>query len=219
MGKNVLTYCGFGLCSFAALCNIIAFSTSNWLESFAEANSRFEKLGLWSACFNNFGYDRDNLGKVYNGCWWIFSYEYRPIWDWLNPKWLLAVQIMMTLVLVLTVVTWLLSLLGIIGMCPPSRGATAQLTNSILMFVAGAFLAISVTIFGIQSDIDRQWIPRPDQNFLSWSFGLAVLAGFFCIFGGMCMLVDSLRLSHERKKGRSPPPYGGYEMKRAPPNY
>ena len=86
MGKNSLTFIGFGLCCFATLCTIISFSTSKWLESYAEANSRFVNLGLWEACFNNFGYDRDNLGKVYNGCWWIFSYEYRPIWDWLNPS-------------------------------------------------------------------------------------------------------------------------------------
>ena len=51
--------------------------------------------------------------------------------------WLLAVQIMMTLVLILTVVVCLLSLLGIVGFCPPNRGATAQLTNSILIFGAG----------------------------------------------------------------------------------
>ena len=86
MGKNTLTFCGFGLCVLCTLCTVISFSSPNWLESYTEAKSRFVKLGLWSACFNKFGYDRDFLGKTYDGCWWIFSYEYRPIWDWLNPS-------------------------------------------------------------------------------------------------------------------------------------
>ena len=85
MGKDILTLCGFALSCLAALFTILSFSTSHWLESYEEAQSRFIKLGLWEACFNNFGYDRDNLGKVYKGCDWIFSYDYRPIFDWLNP--------------------------------------------------------------------------------------------------------------------------------------
>lgn len=85
MGKDILTLIGAVLAGVAALLTIISFSTSKWLESYEEANSRFESLGLWEACFNKFGYDRDNLGKTYDGCQWIFSYDYRPIFDWLNP--------------------------------------------------------------------------------------------------------------------------------------
>lgn len=85
MGKDILTLCGTVLAALSALLTIISFSTTKWLESYKEANSRFVSLGLWEACFNNFGYDRDNLGKTYDGCGWIFSYDYRPIFDWLNP--------------------------------------------------------------------------------------------------------------------------------------
>ena len=66
----------------------IGFSTPNWLELEANyiTNSGFEKLGLWEVCLKNFAYYKDYTGKIYNGCWWIFSYEYRPIWEYLNPR-------------------------------------------------------------------------------------------------------------------------------------
>ncbi|KAK3596355.1 hypothetical protein CHS0354_037072 [Potamilus streckersoni] len=136
----------------------------------------------------------------------------------LYSGWFLAVQIIMTLVLILTLVTTLMTLLFMIDCCPDRRAATTQLTNSLLMFGVGLLIAISVIIFGVQSDTDRQWLTRPDQNFLSWSFGLVVLAGFFAIFAGMCLLVDSLRIKAQARK-ENKEPMGGYIMKRAPPNY
>lgn len=83
----------------------------------------------------------------------------------------------------------------------------------------GFFIAVSVIIFGVKSDTDRQWLSRPDQNYLSWSFGLAVVAGFLAIFSGMCLLVDSLRLSQIRRKTKAPPAYAGYKMSTVPPQY
>ncbi|KAL3892219.1 hypothetical protein ACJMK2_004449 [Sinanodonta woodiana] len=218
MAKISLTLVSFGLCCLCTLFTVIGFSSPNWLESYSESQSTFVRLGLWEACFRNYRNDRDQLAKTYDGCWWIFSYEYRPIWQWLSPRWFLAVQIIMTLVLILTLVTTLMTLLFMIGCCPDRRAATTQLTNSLLMFGLGLLIAISVIIFGVQSDTDRQWLTRPDQNFLSWSFGLVVLAGFFAIFAGMCLLVDSLRLKAQARK-QNKEPMGGYIMKRAPPNY
>jgi len=88
-----------------------------------------------------------------------------------------------------------------------------------LLSISGLLLALSVTIFGIQSDIDRQWLPRPDQNFLSWSFGLGVAAGFLAIFSGMCLLIDSMRLRQVDRKRRAGPAFSGYKMRMAPPQY
>lgn len=44
------------------------------------------QLGLWEACFKDFSHKTSYNGKLYNGCWWMFSYEYEPIRDWLNPR-------------------------------------------------------------------------------------------------------------------------------------
>ena len=79
---------GLIFCSSALLFLIIGFSTPHWLELDTKhiKNNGFEKIGLWEACFNNFAYYKDYTGKTYNGCWWIFSYEYRPIWSYINPR-------------------------------------------------------------------------------------------------------------------------------------
>ena len=51
--------------------------------------------------------------------------------------WFLAVQVMMTLNLILSLVTCLLCLLGILNFCPAHRRSIAQLTNAILIFSCG----------------------------------------------------------------------------------
>lgn len=62
-------------------------------------------------------------------------------------------------------------------------------------------------MFGIKADVDRQWLPNPDSNFLSWSFGFCVLSGFFSIFAGMCLLADYLRIGVETKREVREPAY------------
>lgn len=218
--KSILSLTGIILTALSTLFHIIGFSTPNWLESFPQARSRFDKLGLWSACFIHFGYDRDSLGKEYNGCHWIYSYEYRPIFDWLNPKWLLTVQIMMTLVLIINLITCALSLLGRLDLMLPYHQAPSQFVLAGMMFLSDFLMAISVILFGVQSDVDRQWIPRPDQNYLSWSFGLVVVAGFFGIFAAMCFLFDGFRLKfEEEKQSRAADPYKQYKKGAAVPQY
>ena len=36
---------------------------------------------------------------------------------------------------------------------------------------------------------DRTWMPKPDEDRMGWSFGLAVLAGFFAAFSTISMAV------------------------------
>ena len=70
-----------------------------------------------------------------------------------------------------------------------------------------AFITISVIMFGVKADVDRQWLPNPDSNFLSWSFGFCILSGFFSIFAGMCLLSDYLRIGIETKRSMRDPAY------------
>lgn len=217
MGKtraNALSLCGTCLALLGTVIHVIGFSSPHWLESFEQANSRFDRIGLWEACFNHFGYDRDQLGKQYDGCHWIYSYEYKPIFDWLNPDWLLTVQIMMTLSLVINLLTSILLIVGRFGVCLPYKESMSQLIASSGMFISTFLVGISVTIFGVKSKIDRQWFPRPDQNFLTWAFGLAVLSAFFTLFAAMCLLVDGYRIKFEqRRQSRKGDPYMTYKMK------
>lgn len=70
------------------ICLVVAFATPHWLQRFPHKRmSRvFVRMGLWEACFNDWTYYKDYLSKRYNGCWWIFHFEYRPVWGWLNPR-------------------------------------------------------------------------------------------------------------------------------------
>ncbi|WAR16251.1 hypothetical protein MAR_030845 [Mya arenaria] len=171
-------------------------------------------LGLWTACFNNFGYDRDALGKMYDGCHWIYSYEYKPIFAWLVPNWFLAVQVMMTLGLIINGGMALMLLTGQAGFFMDKEDFFAQAFKAGGFWTSFLLTCLSVALFGIKSDIDRQWFPRPDQNYLSWSFAFVVIAGFFEIFAAMCLTFDALRIKdvEARRLKKQDPGYMGYKM-------
>jgi len=38
---------------------------------------------------------------------------------------------------------------------------------------------------------DRYWLPRPDQNFLSWGFGFLVISMIFALFAGVCLFHEA----------------------------
>ena len=40
----------------------------------------------------------------------------------------------------------------------------------------------AVILFGVGVHRDRYWMPYPDLNYLSWSYGLFTLSAFFSIF-------------------------------------
>lgn len=190
----------FTTCAF--ICITVAFATPHWLERFPHKRMTrcFVRMGLWEFCFNDWTYYKDYLGKKYNGCWWIYHFEYRPVWNWLNPIWLLMVQIMMALAFTLHLFMIVLNVLYYVRWCPKEKENKYLKVTNIMMWIAATLISISVTIFGIKADVDRQWLPNPDSNFLSWSFGCAVLSGFFSIFSAMCMSVDYLRIREEEER-------------------
>ena len=101
----------------------------------------------------------------------------RPVWSWLNPKWLLAVQCMMALGLTLHMFTVVVNVMYYVRAFSREKEKKYVRISQGMMWTAAMLISISVTIFGIKADIDRQWLPNPDSNFLSWSFGCAVLSG------------------------------------------
>lgn len=197
----------FTICAF--VCMVVAFATPHWLERFPHKRmSRvFVRMGLWEVCFNDWTYYKDYLGKKYNGCWWIFHFEYRPVWNWLNPRWLLAVQCMMALGLTLHLLIIVINIMYYVRYLAKEKEQKYLKIAMSMQWLAAALISISVTIFGIKADIDRQWLPNPDSNFLSWSFGCAVLSGFFSIFSAMTMSVDYMRIKEEEEKATRGPAY------------
>ncbi|XP_076456745.1 uncharacterized protein LOC143291047 [Babylonia areolata] len=207
--KRLVTTFGLIFTCLAFVCMVVAFSTPHWLERFPHKRNTkvFVRMGLWEVCFNDWTYYKDYLGKRYNGCWWIFHYEYRPVWHWINPPWFLGIQLMITVALILQMITIVFNICYFVGSCPPPKDRRYTAASSGMNFTAALLITISVCIFGYEADVDRQWLPNPDSNFMSWSFGFCILSGFFCIFAGMCLLADFLRIGEEAKREARQPAY------------
>ena len=89
------------------------------------------------------------------------------------------------------------------------REAFAMKVLSFIMFLAGLFCTIAVIVFGIKGD-DRDWMPDPEHNFLSWSFALAVVGCFCHWIASVLFLVES-RILYDRQSKRD---RSGYDLER-----
>jgi len=47
-------------------------------------------------------------------------------------------------------------------------------------------------VFGVQCN-DRYWMPRPDQNFLSWGFGFLIISAIFAMVSGIALFWEGQR--------------------------
>ena len=93
--KRLVTSFGVVFTLLAFMSMVVGFSSSHWLERYPHKRKTrvFVRMGLWEVCFNDWTYYKDYLGKQYNGCWWIFHFEYRTVWPWLNPRKILNINV------------------------------------------------------------------------------------------------------------------------------
>jgi len=144
-------------------------------------------MGIWSACFDGFIHPSDTRAYVWTGCYWIFNWDFwnRGIWSWLNPYWLIGVQVLCGLAFICHCISALVMLLYFVlcGMRVAEAGAAmvCQWMAAVLMFIA-------VVVFGAKSD-DRLWMARPDHNHLSWSYAFAVLSCFVSIISAVFLTI------------------------------
>ncbi|XP_053206272.1 uncharacterized protein LOC128390560 [Panonychus citri] len=169
--------------ALAFISTLIAFSTPYWLASDRRYyGAEFDKLGLWETCFRSIKNPYDFLYfKYYSGCRWVFSYEYSDgqtnLRDFLLPAFFVATQTLFTLGFVFL----LLAAIGVLAiqLCfVIDKEMYAMRALSIIMFLSALFCTTACIIFGIKGD-DRDWMPDPEHNYLSWSFALAVVGCFF----------------------------------------
>jgi len=66
-------------------------------------------------------------------------------------------------------------------------------------------ISTSVTIFGVMIGLDRTWMPNWHTNVLGWSFGLAVLGGFFGTFSFIAIVVYTLMVKYELASAQRQP--------------
>ena len=59
-----------------------------------------------------------------------------------------------------------------------------------------------IILFGVQAYYDHLWMPHPELNYLSWSYGLAVVTAFFNIFA---TIYQTVYTRIERQELREPP--------------
>lgn len=63
---------------------------------------------------------------------------------------------------------------------------------------------MAVIIFGIRGD-DRDWMPDPESNYLSWSFAFAVVGCFFTWTSAVLFFVEARQLDKQKRKRRRQP--------------
>ena len=80
-------------------------------------------------------------------------------------------------------------------MCKNKNGSICYCTalyghvTSPLFTVAASLKTATLVLFGIAVYKDRMWMPRPDLNYMSWSYGLALMSTFFSIFSSIAHVV------------------------------
>lgn len=158
-------------------------------------------MGLWEYCFDNYRYPKYQADYLFDGCHHIFSQEYYVIREWLIPGWLMLVQTLVTLALMLSFSAQVLAALTLIRW--PLKFVLRYegiLTGLCFVFnaTASAFLFLAVSIFGGQC-WRRDWLEYPNYNYLSWSYGFAVISFFFHGFAAYALFFDSKKYYEQRR--------------------
>lgn len=107
--------------------------------------------------------------------------------------WFIGVQTLMTFAVVFEILSAV-----VLIMCGKSTGHDkAPLLACGLTIINTFCIAVSVIVFGVMIGEDRTWMPRFDLDYLGWSFGLAVLSGFFSAFSAIAICTYTLMLKYE----------------------
>ncbi|KAK3088435.1 hypothetical protein FSP39_019167 [Pinctada imbricata] len=181
-----------------------AFASPYWVESFTKSQNKFVKAGLWEFCFDEYTFWKDYNGKIYKGCWYIFSDQYRVIWEWLSPPWFIVCQVMVSVCLLFLGIATLILILLVLNCFPQYLHEVILMGGSFAYFFIVLLVFITGVIFGVKKE-DRQWMPRPDQCYLSWSYGFFIISGFFTLFAAFVLLKagreekESLKHDYPRK--------------------
>jgi hypothetical protein len=174
----------FGI--FALVSNAIGFTTPYWIQIWPRVgDTTFRNLGLWQVCIAGFRNPKHYWGKVYYGCWWLYSREYNGLRrdGILTPPWFTAVQVFACFGFIFNMLCT--AALIIIAITKYRLSRRAMLVGCILGGSAWFCNFLAILIFGIYADaIPGKWMPRADYTFLSWSYLFtlgAMVTSFFSV--------------------------------------
>jgi len=207
-GKRITFRAGFTCQVFSLITLMIGYVTSYWIQSWARVHSGFKHIGLWEACFSGLVLQYDPSLKSYHGCWWMLSTEFNDVKAWIMPWWFLMTQILLTLCIVAEIINVIL--LGILWLTlkDSKTNQGSDVSFVVKHVVAGIAVVTAIVescvmlLFGLGFYLDRGWLPMYYLNFLSWSYGLAIVSSFLSIFAAIAQVMYALV---ERQEKLHPP--------------
>lgn len=189
---GTIAWIGFGLCVFALASQCISFCSPYWIQTWPMSENQFKNMGLWHVCFNKYMQFKDDSQQVYSACWWVFdkSTKYYKLREWLIPPWFISCQVLTTGCLVVEIATTIVTGMIFLHCCPLMNHEYLQtygvFASGSMMFLVSMITLVVGILFGKQVN-DRYWMPRPDQNYLSWGFGFLIISGICCLGAGICL--------------------------------
>jgi len=189
---GMMAWLGFGCSCFALVCLAISFCSPFWLQTWPMSENRFKNMGLWHVCFYKYMQFKDDSQQMYSECWWVFSGlpKYYKLREWLTPPWFITCQVLTAGSLMIEIMTTISTGLIFLHCCPLMNHEYLQTYGMFaagsMMFLATMILFVVGILFGWQVN-DRYWLPRPDQNYLSWGFGFMVISMIFALVTGILL--------------------------------
>lgn len=191
MSVSTIHYICLGLSFVAFTLNLTANSSDQWWQS--RHPKEFLNVGLWSICFHLYRHRFDFYGKIYQGCWWIFSPETRRLFSWLSTEWLRVVQAFSTLSLLSMLLALLMTCLLVFNRQLSKVSSRYILSTALVTLTSASFMCIAVVTFGIKGK-NRDWMPRWQTNWYGWSFQVAVVACILEFIVGFILLFEGINL-------------------------
>ncbi|CAI6372322.1 unnamed protein product [Macrosiphum euphorbiae] len=160
---------------------IFAFISPYWLESYDEAFTNLEHMGLWTYCFNHTQYPYYQFEKLFG--------------------WLVFLDVFMSLAVLLSLGT-LPIIVAVVTRYPQRLVLKYEYILSALCFLAAAtttvLILFTVSLFPLYC-----WscglVMYPMYNHLSWSFYSAILSGFVHAYGAW-YLFQGAKIAYEQRR-------------------
>jgi len=195
-----------GVFALTLILVVLAFATQNWLASDDRFyGAKLEKMGLWVHCFRSLPNPNDASQRLFfSGCRWLFdayTTGYADIRSHLTPPFFIVVQMFYTLCFLCTAISAILVLILILCI-DEDREVGFLRAIAGLMGLSGIFGTMAVIVFGALGR-SYEWTHDKQHNYLSWSYGLGVLAAFLA-FCDLCLFLVDARIKQRKLESRHP---------------
>jgi uncharacterized membrane protein (DUF485 family) len=120
--------------------------------------------------------------------------KYSKLREWLTPPWFITVQVLVVMALLAHLAAIFVVIMVLLHMCPTERHGFHQTYALYAAVGLCFFIALLTLIVGVMYGLmcgKRQWMPRPDLNFISWGYGFWIIQGIFTMAAAICYLIEA----------------------------